>query len=48
MSRTGALSSGLLLTSSRLQRNMAEIFEMSKMGNRLLENGLRLHGDYGS
>jgi hypothetical protein len=44
MPPTGTLSSETFLTSSRLRRNTAEIFDMTKMGNSLLEQGLYLWG----
>src|SRR5271154_5341118 len=43
--RSGTLSSGLSLTSSRLRRNIADIYAMTKMGNKLLEKGLYLSGN---
>src|SRR5271155_868354 len=42
---SGTLSSGLSLTSSRQRRNIADIYAMTKMGNKLLEKGLYLSGN---
>ena len=42
---SGTLSSDLSLTSSRLRRNIADIYAMTKMGNKLLEKGLYLSGN---